>query len=589
MVLVMFRDWGRPEAPKRSAPQTLPPATASGGGPSGTPSVTVETRSQAAARDWAGVQEQVAQLKGLGKYDEALGVLGRFLSKHRDSYVGPFARNEAAGVLTAKAEALLAAGDVPKALESWRAAAREYAGTEAGDEALLRASEALYERALRQESRGELEAVLSTLDLLTAQFPSSPAAARAVERLPQLRLRLAQAQLTTQPDKGIAHMQAALKAGLPAGEAAATRKALAAALYARAETLLREKKPREALGDLREAAGLDAAYKGRVQLREPEALVGLALQLKSEGRLAEAAAAWKEARERFPFSAWVGRNKEELQPLLEVAPAGKVAETGAARPVEASEAPAAPVAPPPAGMALIPAGEFVMGLSEGRKAEVMRDLRIPPIMAPKWLDPQTPETRLRLRAYYIDRHEVTNEQYKAYIDATKTPPPPSPFWDGRNVKPGAERLPVTHVTWEEAAAYARWAGKRLPTEAEWEKAARGSDGRLFPWGNVFDPKRCVISQLGVRTVEPVDMLPEGHSPYGVADMIGNAQEWTADTFRPYLNSPSSEGWVDDGRKAVRGASFEEMDAVRCLTTWRDGVLPATRSGMIGFRCVKDAE
>jgi formylglycine-generating enzyme required for sulfatase activity/tRNA A-37 threonylcarbamoyl transferase component Bud32 len=581
VALMMNRDWGRAQSP-------APPSGRQSGkpGPSAPAAVTTpteESRAQAAARDWAGLQEQVAQLKGLGKYDEALAVLTRFLAKHKDSYVGPFARNEAAGVLVAKAEALLAAGDATQALDAWRAAACDYVDTDIGGDALGRAGEFLLERAALFESRGELEAAITALELVVAQLPASSAKASA--RLPQLRLRLAQALQSTQPDKAIALMQSALKGGLAAPDAAATKKALAAMLFTRSEALLRDKKPREALSDLRETVALDPTYKGRVSAREPEALVALARQLKEAGRTPEAAAVWKEARERFAYSGAVARAKEEFQSLAEGAPAAPAAATpGVVEPV----APASSVKVPK-GMVLVPAGEFSMGLSEARKAEVTKELRIPAIIAPKWLDPQTPETRLRMRAYFIDRYEVTNEEYKAYIDAAKAPPPPNPFWEGRNIKPGAERLPVTHVTWEEAVAYARWGGKRLPTEAEWEKAARGTDGRLFPWGNSFDPRRCVISQLGMRTVEPVGLIPEGYSPFGVADMIGNAQEWTADTFRPYLNSPSAESWTDDGRKAVRGASFDEMDAIRCLATWRDGVPPETRSAMIGFRCVKDAE
>lgn len=587
VALVMNRDWGRgeesspspraPSARKSRTGETLPAA----------PTTTVETRSQAAAKDWAGLQEQVAQMKSLGKYDEAFNVLARFLAKHKDSYVGPFARNEAAGVLTAKAESLLAAGDTQKAIEIWQTAARDYPDTENGSDALAAAGDALLDRAAKLEARGELDAAVATLDLVIAQFPSTAPAAKAAARLAPLRLRLAQILLSSQPDKAIALMQGALKGNLPSADAAAARKALAAALFARGEARLREKKPQEALLDLRESVVHDASYKGRVALREPEALVAAARQLKDAGRIPEAAAAWKEARERFPYSAAVSKAADEMQSLSTVA---AVAATPApASPTPAPAAPNASAARTPKGMVLIPAGEFAMGLSDARKAEIMKDFRIPAIIAPKWLDPQTPETRLRMRAYFIDQHEVTNEDYKAYIDATKAPPPPDPYWSGRSIKPGGERLPVTNVTWEEAAAYARWAGKRLPTEAEWEKAARGSDGRLFPWGNSFDAKRCVNSQLGLRTIEPVNSIPDGNSPYGIADMIGNAQEWTADTYRPYLNSPSAEGWVDDGRKAVRGASFDEMDAVRCLATWRDGVDPNTRSAMIGFRCVKDAE
>ena len=162
-----------------------------------------------------------------------------------------------------------------------------------------------------------------------------------------------------------------------------------------------------------------------------------------------------------------------------------------------------------APMVLVPAGEFLMG----NEAEG-----------------DAPSHRVYLDALYIDRQEVTNARYLKFVEATRhrapqhVVDPQYDLWVGAALTPGVADLPVVNVDWSDADAYCRWAGKRLPTEAEWEKAARGTDGRIFPWGNETPSfARLNFSRRwqGAHTLQPVGNYEAGNSPYGVQDMAGN--------------------------------------------------------------------
>ncbi|MDE3019958.1 MAG: SUMF1/EgtB/PvdO family nonheme iron enzyme, partial [Nitrospirota bacterium] len=174
-----------------------------------------------------------------------------------------------------------------------------------------------------------------------------------------------------------------------------------------------------------------------------------------------------------------------------------------------------------APMVLVPAGEFTMGSNE--------------------VDDEQPIHQVHLDAFYMDTFEVTTSRYAAFLKATQLAPPRR--WEEARLPRDADR-PVIGVTWFMADNYCRWAGKRLPTEAEWEKAARGTDGRAYPWGNEeptndrgnFGKPRWT----GYDTLAPVGSFKSGNSPYGIADMAGNVWEWVADWYAAdyYASSPS---------------------------------------------------
>jgi len=236
-------------------------------------------------------------------------------------------------------------------------------------------------------------------------------------------------------------------------------------------------------------------------------------------------------------------------------------------PVTTPAPPPAPSAPaPPVGMVKVAGGSYTIGREGGDPLE-------------------SPAHEAQVTPFYIDRTEVTNAEYKKFIDATGHPAPI--HWRGGSFAPGEDRLPVTGVTWQDATDYAEWAGKRLPTEVEWEAAARGNDGRLYPWGNEW---RSGIANIGIKPgrIEEVGRFPDGASPSGAQDMIGNVWEWTADEITVY---PGSRGTISTeplvNYRVVRGGAFDGDK--RHDASYR-GYLDASKPyPKVGFRCVKDAK
>jgi formylglycine-generating enzyme required for sulfatase activity len=210
-------------------------------------------------------------------------------------------------------------------------------------------------------------------------------------------------------------------------------------------------------------------------------------------------------------------------------------------------------------LVLIPAGEFLMGSSQNYQGG----------------QGEYPQHKVYLDAYYISRYEVTNVQFRKFVHTTNYQARGK--WQ-QHAGQGKERNPVVNVSWHDAVAYCRWAGLRLPTEAEWEKAARGTDGRIYPWGYKWDPSRCswnnnpkssmpAISLEGVMV--HVGSFPSGASPYGILDMSGSVWEWCSDWYNEsyYAQCPSRnpQGPQSGTRKASRGGSFRNFDPayLRC--------------------------
>ncbi len=233
-------------------------------------------------------------------------------------------------------------------------------------------------------------------------------------------------------------------------------------------------------------------------------------------------------------------------------------------------------------MILIPAGEFTMGANPDQLPKIAESVG----GMVKYIENATPRRKLNLPAFYIDKYEVTNEQYKKFVDATGHTPPE--HWEGGKIPGKKEKHPVVYVSLEDAKAYAKWAGKRLPTEAEWEKAARGTDGRLFPWGNKYKRKRANTDEARKGKTTEVGSFKKGVSPYGVHDMAGNVWEWTSDFYQAYPGSTCKDEFFGKERYVLRGGSFMDFknDA---LTIVRSKFTPRTTDENVGFRCVKDAK
>ncbi len=234
----------------------------------------------------------------------------------------------------------------------------------------------------------------------------------------------------------------------------------------------------------------------------------------------------------------------------------------------------------PGGMVRVPAGSFLMG----------SDLKIDRAAGPQEL----PQHEVYLDAFVIDIYEVSNIDYLRYVLATGTAWPQ--FWRESPFPEKAALHPVINISWKEADAYCRWAGKRLPTEAEWEKAARGEDGRVFPWGN--EPAGWIKSNIAhpgskrgfkYPPLANVTRYDRGVSPYGVRQMAGNVSEWVADWFDPeYYRrgvSRNPQGPDTGELKVFRGGSWNEDPEV-ARSAGRNGGEPDRRSYLTGFRCAK---
>src|SRR5437867_3806198 len=222
-------------------------------------------------------------------------------------------------------------------------------------------------------------------------------------------------------------------------------------------------------------------------------------------------------------------------------------------------------------MILIPAGPFIRGTAAGGFDE-------------------QPVGTIFLDSFMIDRSEVTNHQYQQFIQATghRRAAPPARY--ARNLRRmSGVNQPVVYVSWEDADAYCRWKGKRLPTEAEWEKAMRGTDGRLFPWGNNQDPlaSNQGVSKDGFEVTAPVGTFQKDVSPYGVADGAGNVLEWVADWYAegayriPSLRNP--KGPEFGTFKVLRGGAYTSHGSDIRITS-RSKMVPDFRDETIGFRC-----
>jgi len=228
-------------------------------------------------------------------------------------------------------------------------------------------------------------------------------------------------------------------------------------------------------------------------------------------------------------------------------------------------------------MVLVPAGTFVMGARDDR-------------------EDNGPAHEVYLDAFWIDMYEVTVGEYKEFLRSFSREEyqprepygsmPPHYF-----TAPHYEAYPMVNLSWFAAQAYCAWKGKRLPTEAEWEKAARGTDGRIWPWGHEFQPESANVAGMrdGYLYTAPVGTYPAGKSPYGVYDLAGNVLEWVGDWYdaRYYAGSPARNppGPSEGTLRVVRGGSWF-TDAWFARAIHRNHAYPEARDNGLGFRCAR---
>lgn len=245
---------------------------------------------------------------------------------------------------------------------------------------------------------------------------------------------------------------------------------------------------------------------------------------------------------------------------------------------------------PKGEMVLVPAGEFLMGSDKSADRLAYRS--------------ELPQRRVYLEAFEIGKYETTALEYLKFVLATKRSPQLDWRYDGGNFQESMANHPIMHVTWYDADAYCQWAGQRLPTEAEWEKAARGMDGRLFPWGHEHaGPTRANFGRTGLSgpvrdrperlllypPIISVDKYENAVSPYGLYQTIGNVAEWVNDWYDPdYYKKAldrNPQGPETGTQKAFRGGGW--MDSTTTMrVAMRNGTDPNTKINWLGFRCAK---
>lgn len=228
----------------------------------------------------------------------------------------------------------------------------------------------------------------------------------------------------------------------------------------------------------------------------------------------------------------------------------------------------APPVKPNSPMVLVPGGDFTIGSN-------------------KSYDNEKPQRKTNLAGFYIDVYEVTNGEYKLFCDATSRPYPAAPAWD-KDYFLTKPNYPVINVSWEDATAYAQWVGKRLPTEEEWEKAARGSENRIWPWGKDFQISFANLqgNEDGYDYAAPIGSFKGGISTFGAYDMAGNVWEWTSSQFKPYPGGPEKDALYKQDCRVIRGGGFQAPPTILKGMTFRFPSDPKMAYEATGFRCAR---
>jgi sulfatase modifying factor 1 len=237
-------------------------------------------------------------------------------------------------------------------------------------------------------------------------------------------------------------------------------------------------------------------------------------------------------------------------------------------------------------MVYVAPGEFILGTSN---AQIDAWVKEHPDQKAELFSDEQPQCRVNLPGYWIGRTEVTNAEYQRFVRATRHRAPQN--WKGGRMPVGLKNLPAAFVAWQDARAYCEWAGGHLPTELQWEKAARGTDGRVFPWGNQWDSSRCCNGySTKASAPAPAGSYRGDISPDGCIDTAGNVSEWCADwydahAYQQYAKrhlSPPKSGQL----RVLRGGSWSDRYPRHFRCAYRDSLEPGARYDSIGFRCVR---
>ncbi len=239
-------------------------------------------------------------------------------------------------------------------------------------------------------------------------------------------------------------------------------------------------------------------------------------------------------------------------------------------------------------MVYVPAGKFLMGSDSEEVERAWREcLSKYPRCGRHWFEAESPEHVVYLDAFFIDKTEVTQRAYRRCVQDGACSPPRRSFLFGNR---DYDDFPIVFIDWFQAEAFCAWRGARLPTEAEWEKAARGIEGLRYPWGDEYEMGRAAFR---FDKLQKVGAWPRGASPYGAFDMGGNVWEWVQDWYDPeyYSRSPrrNPKGPDTGERKIYRGGSWRSDLTIYLRTTHRNNFAPTLSDIFTGVRCAKDGE
>lgn len=472
---------------------------------------------------------------------------------------------------------------------------KQYPGTEAALRA-RRAMPSLYLDAVRDKlDKGDLQEARQQLVQLVEAYPEHEAAARAAELDAETLFRLFVAgDAAGEVAVGASHYGELLRRYPSSGWAVKAARINLSLPRGAGDTLYDDKTARNqlqqaekhydafdfvhAIGTLRgviQFARADSPLASEALAKLPSWLYESAIHAYGTGAAAECEERLEELCSQFPHTGWDDRSRTTLDRIKS----------------------------PPEGMVFVPEGRFRMGSEMSEIEAILRDAGVLVLGGSDeeikqaadiyGILNETPQHAVSTRAFYIDKTEVTNEQYKQYVEETRNPPPA--HWRGGTYPEGEADLPVVNVSLAEAHAYAQWREARLPTESEWEKAARGVDGRTFPWGEVFGRQRCHHMRTEDAGPVRVASYPTWQSPYGCLDMIGNVLEWTDSVFIPYPGGEAEytvgEGPPYGGYQVARGGAWYQHEIApipaRCASRYpMDAAAPNMATG---FRCVRDIQ
>ncbi len=220
----------------------------------------------------------------------------------------------------------------------------------------------------------------------------------------------------------------------------------------------------------------------------------------------------------------------------------------------------------PEGMVYVPGGTFNQGREGGDEFE-------------------SPAHAVTVKPFFIDRNEVTNEEYQRFVSAGHRAPL---HWGDGKLPEGQAKFPVVNVSWDDAYGYAQWANKRLPTEAEWEFAARGTDERIYPWGSGWKEDYANVGRNKDAGLMEVGRFAAGASPFGALDMCGNVWEWTSSDYEDYPGRKTPSSLAGAGLKVIRGGAYD-VPPKRATATYRGAIPPDRIPDKTGFRCARDVQ